>query len=100
MTMNLNAVRDIIGPYLRTSSLLQVRILIPLFLYFWLSLIFSMVRRQHHLLGDALLMPTTLADQPALQGAIWRALVVWTGLGHLVDAALGRHGRAGFCYGM
>jgi hypothetical protein len=43
MTMNGNAAREIIAPYMRTKNLLFLRLLMPLFLYFWITLVFAMV---------------------------------------------------------
>jgi len=43
LTMNWYAAREIMAPFLTTRTLLVARIALPLFLYFWISLIFAML---------------------------------------------------------
>lgn len=48
LTMNGNAARDIIAPFLTTKSLLVSRLVIPLVLYFWITLTFAMIDLPFH----------------------------------------------------
>jgi hypothetical protein len=112
LTMNWYAAREIMAPFLTTKTLLVARIALPLFLYFWISLIFAMLNLPFKVPFGAKFTYAGGELSPRVVLPKWCNSVELTTDGRarffsprcrilpVVDIPLGRYGIFGSCDGM